>query len=36
LRRQRADAADHMDVARTKLYNDLVRVIDEQEGPSTA
>ena len=36
LKRQRDDAIDHMDIARTKLYNDLVRVIDEQEDPKTA
>ncbi len=30
LRRQRDDAADHVDLARTQLYDDIVRVIDEQ------
>jgi hypothetical protein len=35
LRRQRDDAAGHMDTARTKLYDELVRVIDEQEGGAT-
>jgi integrase len=35
LRRQRDDAADHVDVARTRLYDELVRVIDEQETATT-
>jgi integrase len=35
LRRQRDDAADHVDVARTRLYDELVRVIDEQEAAAT-
>ena len=35
LRRQRDDAADHTDLARMQLYNDLVRVIDEQEHVAT-
>ncbi len=30
LRRQRDDAIDHADLARTRLYDDLVRVIDEE------
>ena len=30
LPRQRDDAADHVDLARTQLYDDIVRVIDEQ------
>jgi hypothetical protein len=30
LRRQRDDAADHRDVARTQLYDELVRVIDNE------
>jgi hypothetical protein len=35
LRRQRDDAADHVDGARMKLYDELVRVIDEQEDAAT-
>jgi hypothetical protein len=35
LRRQRDDAADHVDVARVQLYDELVRVIDEQEATPT-
>jgi integrase len=35
LRRQRDDAADHVDVARMQLYDELVRVIDEQEATAT-
>lgn len=35
LRRQRDDAAGHIDTARMKLYDELVRVIDEQEGGAT-
>jgi len=35
LRRQRDDAADHVDVARAQLYDELVRVIDEQETAAT-
>jgi integrase len=35
LRRQRDDAADHDDVARMQLYDELVRVIDEQEATTT-
>jgi hypothetical protein len=31
LRRQRHDAADHADLARTQLYNDLVGVIDNEQ-----
>jgi len=33
LRRQRDDAADHRDVARTQLYDELVRVLDEEKRP---
>jgi integrase len=32
LRRQRDDAADHVDVARMTLYDQLVRVIDEHDN----
>ncbi len=32
LRRQRDNAADHADVARTHLYDDLVRVIDNEQA----
>src|SRR6266508_4219591 len=35
LRRQRDDATAHADHARTKLYDDLVRVIDDADGSST-
>jgi integrase len=35
LRRQRADAASHVDTARMTLYDELVRVIDDQEGSAT-
>jgi hypothetical protein len=31
LRRQRDDAADNADLARTQLYDDLVRVIDNEQ-----
>jgi integrase len=32
LRRQRDNATDHADLARTQLYDDLVRVIDSEQG----
>ena len=32
LRRQRDNATDHADLARAQLYDDLVRVIDNQQG----
>ena len=35
LRRQRDDAAGHNDQARVKLYDDLVRVIDEEDTASS-
>jgi hypothetical protein len=35
LRRQRDDATAHDDLAWTKLYEELVKVIDEREAPST-
>jgi len=35
LRRQRDDAAGHTDLPRMKLYDELVRIIDEQEGAVT-
>jgi hypothetical protein len=34
LRRQRDDAADNADLARTQLYDDLVRVIDNEHPPT--
>jgi site-specific recombinase XerD len=36
LRRQRDDAASHGDHARMSLYNNLVRVIDEQQAAASA
>ena len=36
LRRQRDDATAHADLARTKLYDDLIGVIDHLPGRSTA
>lgn len=36
LRRQRDDAADHTDLARMTLYDELVRVIDQQEGATNS
>jgi hypothetical protein len=35
LRRQRDDAASHGDHARMSLYDELVRVIDEQQAAAT-
>jgi integrase len=35
LRRQRDDAADHLDIARADLYDNLVRVIDEQDNTTS-
>jgi len=35
LRRQRDDAASHGDRARMSLYDDLVRIIDEQQAAAT-
>jgi hypothetical protein len=35
LRRQRDDAAGHTDLARMTLYDELVRVMDEQAGVAT-
>lgn len=32
LRRQRDNATDHADLARAQLYDDLVRVIDSEQG----
>jgi len=35
LRRQRDDAANHTDLARTQLYDNLMRVIDEHDGATS-